>query len=229
MTRTGLLSLAALILFSAPVHAAEDRNVESYKKQIISLNKNIGTYYFISDTIMRPIQDSDHQQVGSVQDFLINHQGEVEKIVGELNNMANGKTILSLNFDDLSQSKDSFMLAYKAAEMEEQLASYLANLETAAGDDAEDLISARRLQGRRIVLPSGEAIGEVEQVITDRNTKTIVGVLMKDLNQRPAYERFALPYPNGLSVKNTGFESNLEIAGDYADIVQDFTAEGLPN
>ncbi|MCB9964134.1 MAG: hypothetical protein H6855_06160 [Rhodospirillales bacterium] len=219
---------ALLLLTAIPAYAVEN-DINTYKQQVIHLNRDIGTYYYIGDYISREIEDNAHQKVGSVQDFLINDRGEVKKIVGELNTQAGEKLTLDLDYADLGNNPSSYQLAYKASELEEKLASFLSNIETAAGDDSAELISARRLQGRTVTLPSGKAIGQVDQVITDKNTKEIVGVLMKDIATRPQYERFALPYPEGLKIKNTGFSNNLELGEDYAEVVQEFTAAGIPN
>ncbi len=211
-----------------PAHAA-NTDIESYTKELISLNKNIGTYYFIGDHIQENIADSDNQQIGTVQDFLINSRGEVEQLVGDLNTMAFGDQILNIAYEEIDRAESSYQVAYKAAEMEEHLATWLASIETASGEESEGLVSARRLHGREILLPTGESIGEVERVITDKETRKVVGVLIKDMLTRPEHERIALPYPNGLRIKNTGLSNDLELAEEYVEVVQQFTAEGIPD
>lgn len=208
---------------------AADTQVEDYKKELISLNRDIGTYYFVKDHFSKTLTDQNDIVIGSVQDFLINNQGEVQTLIGELNDMDLGSAQLTLAFQDISQTQDSYALAMQAGNMEEELANFLANIETAAGEDTEPLISARRLHGRHILLPTGESIGVVEQVVTDKNSEKILGVLIEGIETRPDYERFVLPYPNGLSIKNTGFNNDLELAEEYVEVIQKFTAEGVPN
>lgn len=225
MIRFTLSLIIMSLVYISPAQGA-DMAIDDYKNEVISLNRDIGTYYFIGDYILENIEDTENQKIGTVQDFLINNQGEVELLVSQLNDLSLGETILNLSYDDIGKNQNSFQVAHKAAEMEERLAFYLANIEVAAG--TEGLVSARRLHGREILLPSGESIGEVERVITDKETQKIVGVLIKDLNTRPEYERFALPYPIGLSIKNTGLSNDLELAEDYVEVIQQFTAEGIP-
>ena len=227
MLRFILSFIVMAFVYSSPARGAEI-DIDDYKNEVISLNKDIGTYYFIGDYILENIEDNESQKIGTVQDFLINNQGEVELLVSQLNDLSLGETFLNLSYDDIGKSDNSFQVAHKAAEMEEKLAFYLANIEVAAGTQTEGLVSARRLHGREILLPTGESIGEVERVITDKNTQKVVGVLIKDLNTRPEYERFALPYPLGLSIKNTGFSNDLELAEEYVEVIQQFTAEGIP-
>lgn len=226
--RTPFIYFIILTLFSLPLRA-EENVIHQYKKDIIKLNKDIGTYYFVSDSLFNTIEDAEQTRVGSVQDFLINSRGEVEKIVSELNQLDLGVTQLNLDYADLQKGKKSYQLAFKAGEMEEQLAVFLANIETAAGAETDELISARRLKDREIVLPNGEAIGSVAEVITDKETQKIVGVLMENIGTRPDYERFALPYPQGLKIYNTGFSNNLRLSEEFVGVIQDFTAEGIPN
>lgn len=224
-----LLSCLLAVYLSIPSAFATEKDVEHYKHELISLNQNIGTYYFIEDHLAKGLQDQNHTQIGSVQDFLINERGQVEQLIGELNDMNLGQTTLTLAYNDLEHSKNSYTLAMNAENMEEELAIFLSNIETAAGYDAADLISTRRLKGRQITLPTGEPIGIVENVITDKENYQVVGVLVKSLETRPEHERIALPYPNGLKIKNTGFSNNLQLAEEYVEIVQEFCAAGIPN
>ncbi len=226
-----LLLAAALFSFTSfhGVYASETDNVESYKKELIALNKNIGTYYFAQDSLKKPIENLEHQQIGTVQDFLINNQGEVQTLIAELNAMDLNGTPLTLAYNDISQNSDAYQIALNAENMEAELAGFLANIEVAAGASAEDLVSTRRLHGRDIVLPNGESIGQVENVITNKNNDHVVGVLVKGFSTRPEYERIALPYPNGLKIKNTGFSNNLQLFEDYVEIIAQYSAEGIPH
>ena len=225
-----LLKICAVIAMAntGPALAANPQ-ADSYKKELIALNQNIGTYYFVKDHLSKDLTDENNIVVGSVQDFLINDQGAVQTLVGELNNMNLGMSHLNLAFNEVSLDQDSFSLAVQAQNMEEDLAIFLANIETAAGEDTAPLVSARRLHGRHILLPTGESIGVVEEVVTYKNSEKVVGVLIEGLETRPDYERFVLPYPNGLSIKNSGFNNDLELAEEYVEIIQRFTAEGIPN
>ncbi len=228
MIRNLTASVFVFGLMISTAFAAEN-NVDSYKKELIALNQNIGTYYFVNDNLSKKLADENNLVIGSVQDFLINNQGEVQTLIGELNDMNLGMSHMNLAFNDVSQNQESYTLAMNAENMEEELAVFLANIETAAGEESETLVSARRLHGRHILLPTGESIGVVDEVVTDEKAEKVVGVLIEGLESRPDYERFVLPYPNGLSIKNSGFNNDLELAEEYVAVIENFTAEGIPN
>ena len=105
-----LLKICAVIAMAntGPALAANPQ-ADSYKKELIALNQNIGTYYFVKDHLSKDLTDENNIVVGSVQDFLINDQGAVQTLVGELNNMNLGMSHLNLAFNE--ETRDSLLTA----------------------------------------------------------------------------------------------------------------------
>ena len=207
--------------------AADEMDSDAYQQRLISLNKNIDQYQSIENQLHQAIQSAEAENIGEIEDFLINENGDIEKVVTNFSDMGLGDQSLHIDIATITQSdmNNAYQLAEAEFNVEEQMASILSTIETAAGSNDLsnapdiDLISAHRLQGRNILTNDGENLGQVIDVITDQSAQKVVGVIIQNFDQG---SNIALPYPTGLRIKNTGLSNDLEIQDHFANMVKTY-------
>ena len=144
----------------------------------------------------RKLIDRKNKVVGKVEDIIINDNGTIASMKADFSRMRLGDNVY-LNYRSMRirANDNAFELGLDADELEEFFPEFLANIETASGDN-EDTFSVRKLVGTKLYSEKGKKIGEIENILFG-NSGSIVRAIYVELSYGTLRgETLAIPFRN---------------------------------
>lgn len=121
------------------------------------------------DVLNRKILDRKNKVVGTVKDISIRSNGTINTITVDFNRLRLSNEV-ALNYRELriDSRSNTYALNLDSDEIQEFYPQLLANIETAAGDDAE-ITSVRQIQGATLQAEDGIRLGKIRHVLFGGN------------------------------------------------------------
>lgn len=118
----------------------------------------------------RTVLDRKNRTIGDVKDALLNQNGTVTTLIVNFNRLRLPSDAY-INYSELVNrpTTDGYILSVDDDTIEEHYPEMLANIATAAGEDAEEMTSTANLIGAPVKTESGRTIGVVEEVLFDKD------------------------------------------------------------
>lgn len=144
----------------------------------------------------RKLIDRKNKVVGKVQDIVVNENGTIASVKADFSRMRLGDDVY-LNYRSMSiQARDdAYELGMEADELEEFFPQFLANIETASGDN-DETFSVRKLVGAKLYSEKGKKIGEIENILFGNNGSVVRAVYVELSHGTLRGETLAIPFRN---------------------------------
>lgn len=166
------------------------------------------------------IVDSKNKVIGNVNDILLGQNGAVETLNVDLNRLQLGQTMLNYRDMRIRSGSGSYILGFDSAQIRDNYASIMANIDTAAGEDANTM-SARTLKGAAVEAHDGRVIGKVDDIFfssrADRADALLVNVNFRSIRSKLV----AIPF-SSVDFTPVGNTLKVKLADNQADTILKF-------
>ncbi len=221
----------ALAVFALPV-VAQAQNYEAYQMvfdKVRELNRSKPlqnpSLESAEDIFNRKITDRKNKVVGEVNDVTVDAGGAIKTLNANLKKLQLGDSVY-LGYEDFSISprSNSYALGYDDARLKTLFPSMLANVEPAAGTEADGL-STKNLIGAKIEARDGRNIGTVKTILFDNKGEQAKALYVTARYGLMGSRELAVPFDIG-SIRHVGSSTEIVISNDAADALHDYVESG---
>ncbi len=155
------LLLAVPAIAAAPVYNPKIQEIAALNRIDPLQNPQ---YEQITDVLKRRMLDRKSKVVGSIRDLVLKDSGSIAYIDVDFDRMKLGRPVF-VNYGtfNVRAVSNGYAMTFDSKEIEELYPTLLADIETAAGDDAA--LSLKKMKGLEVWTASGRKIGTVSDVL----------------------------------------------------------------
>ncbi|MFP4097354.1 MAG: PRC-barrel domain-containing protein [Alphaproteobacteria bacterium] len=222
----GILCLVLGVLANAqPLQASEGKNIDSvaFQEQIKRHNRikplQNPRYEQSKDILKRNVLDNKNKAIGEVQDIAFDTSGQVFSLKVNFDRLNLRRSVyLNRNTLDIGSVSAGYRLGFNEEEVESLYPVLLASIETASGENGEDILNLSDLLGITLIDSNGQIIGDLQDVLFDKNGAYVRSIYV-NINYRGIYNKgVALPL-SVLSFEEKNGKSYAVIDEAYVDSI----------
>lgn len=224
-----LLFVIALLSFAlflaAPAFAQNALNGEAQTVSELNRIKPLQNpqYQKAEDTLSRRILDRKNKVIGNLKDIIVGGNGGVNALNVEFDRLRL-TTPVTVNYNNLKMKSSSN--GYAVGFTDEEVAGFypnlLAQVETAAGADANDNLSIRKIIGAEIYALDGRRIGAVENVLFDVRGERAQLLYVKLSANQLSSDGVAIPFDDASYGSDAVGRTKLTIGDSLANAMIDY-------
>lgn len=168
MIRLFAVSMMLLILLPQTAQA-QNNPYNQFLKALGEVNridpKQNPEYETSENILKRKMVDNTNKVVGEVQDVILNGNGAVSALAVDFDRIhLSNEVYLNYRDMDIEPAGKGYELGFRADQIKEMYPDLLANIESAAGDDADNF-SLKKMIGAPVRRPDGTNLGTIENVM----------------------------------------------------------------
>ena len=216
-----LISMA-LCLIAFPVAAQEYNTTLEAINQMNDIKPLQNPGYERADEILkRRVLDQKNKVVGDIRDIVVKENGSIDQLRVDFNRLNLGNEVF-VDYRDLNArpTSNGYTIGFSSDQIKTLYPEFLANIDTAAGDDAETF-SLRKMLGSPVVALDGRKLGVIEDVLFSSNgaraEALYVSMQISNLRGR------SIAIPIGMAkMENTSIGQRFVVRDDQADAMVDY-------
>ncbi len=214
------ICLAVTSLAATPALLA-DYNSQSEKISDMNRNNPLQSPQLdkSADILGRRMLDRKNKVVGSIQDIVLNENGNIAYLNVKFDRMQLSRPVF-VNYSrfNVSTVSNGYAMTMNDDEIEALYPELLADIETAAGED--DTYSLRKLQGMKVSTLAGRDIGTIEDVLFGANGKRAEAIYVKMSSGNLRGKGVAIPFGE-VDFANSAMTRQASITEDTARAMSD--------
>lgn len=219
--------LCSVILSAAGVAVAADApsfDKAAYTARFLELNKidpMKNTKLTAASALLRNrVLDTNMHNLGRIEDITVSAQdGSLQDIITEITAGDFRETLpLNVSLYNINLGSGAFTTSVNIEQLQNNQAELMANLETAAGDEAPNP-TLKNIMKADVKDSAGKRIGKVENVLINDRQKMVAALVIAMMGGGSSY--VAVPY-DAKNIKQNGGKTTIELTQDQAKIVADY-------
>ncbi len=173
------------------------------------------------DILADNILDSKSRVIGEIDEVVVNNDGSVYSVAAELDRLALRQSVF-MRFSQLQMKgiSNGYRLGFDREQIEDIYPTLLADIETAAGEDASQF-SLSSFQGARLKNESNRVIGDITEVLFDEFGENAQAFYVSAKYRGISGQTFAVPFDQG-RFESRGSKTDVILDNKSSDILIQF-------
>lgn len=217
MPRLALIaSLLTISFFISDRSSATEVTPEAYKAALLALNKSPVTqnpdYSLGRQVVRRRLLDKNNRAIGKINDIILLPDGKFKSIEASITT-AGFRENVGFNVESyvIDPTDSSFTIAMDKAQINQNMAQLMSDIETSSGPDAP--LTLNSLRGANIVDPKGVAIAKIEDAVVNDKQGLVQALLVRMSAGKNRGSVMAIPY-EAAEVRGSGSRIDLVLRDD---------------
>ncbi len=223
--RIFILIFGLALFLSAASFQAQAGDYERFLETLTEINRidplQAPSYERDDDILKRHILDRKNRVVGEVQDVILTPEGSISSLFVKFDRLRLNTSVY-LNYRDMRirPVSNGYALSFDDEQIENMYPVFLANIETAAGEEGET-VSARSLVGASVKSSDGRKVGKVKHVMFGSRGGQAEVLYIAMIYGILRGKSIAVPY-DAVKFDSNGKKPKLTVSEEQADAMIDF-------